>query len=178
MKKIVFDSVKLPSSFDEFAKKCKEEDLAEVGIKVSVWLRQPAHRIAINGYFEKCSTTKPMLYRSETKYRMERVLTKVKAKGQLNLQKIKKSLEAIIESNMLSEPTISVKGAMFYIHNKHYNFKYHSPAKAIVLKTINGKPIGRLSQVQIEALICPKGDLHFCAPSHCSKVYKEVWECK
>ena len=177
-RKIVFDSVKLPVGYDEFHQKALIGNLAEFGLRIKVGLRQPTHIIPINGYFEKCSTTKPTLRRNDTRYSMGRTLSRTKVTGNLNLTKIKDSLLKTMEINSLSVPTVNVSSAKFFIHNKNYQFRYHAPAKALVLKTINNKPIGRLSQTQIEALLCKGGDLHFCAPSHCTKVYKEVWECK
>ena len=177
-RKITFDSVKLPVNYDEFHKKALVGCLAEFGVMVKVGLRQPIHIIPINGYFEKCSTIKPALRRNDTRYSMGRTLSRGKITGNLNLVKIKESLLKTIEANSLSTPAIFVTSAKFFIHNKTYQFRYHAPAKAIMLKTIDGKPIGRLKETQIEALLCKDGDLHFCAPSHCTKQYIEKWICE
>jgi hypothetical protein len=177
-RKITFDSVKLPRHLDEFINKNNGENLMDVIIKLSTTLQQPQHHLNVNGYIRDCCTQEPKIYRSEAKYKMERCLSRSKLGRDLNLKKVLSSLQKIAEINNLNMQRVSIKKARFLIHNKVYEFKYHAPAQALVLKTINKKEVGRLNQVKIEALLCKGGDLEFCAPSHCTKQYFEKWVCE
>lgn len=178
MKKITLDSVKLPSNMENFVIKCDGNVPIEVAIKTKASLRGPKQEIPILGYLAKCATVKPLFRKSETRFTMQRTFTQIKLGSKLNLAKIRQEIITATENADLNPPTIEIKHAIFIIGDTKYDFYYHSPAKAITLKKINGKLIGRLSEEQIQELISPKGHLHFCAPSHCTKVYKEVWECK
>lgn len=177
MGKITLDSVKLPCVFAEFMKKVPQESLENASIKIQSYLSEPEHKIAIEGYFKQCSIVKPELIKNIIIYRCERAISKIKNKGIIDLKKLYNSIMEEVAKKGLVSPGITVKGAEFIINNKSYKFVYHSPAKAVVLKYIDKKPIGKLKEHEVDALIGKDGDLNFAAPSHCTKVYKEVWEC-
>lgn len=178
MGKIILDSVKLPMIFTEFILKAPQSNLESIALKIQSFLSEPEHKIPIGGYFAQCTIIKPVLIKNIVAYRCERLVTKIKNKKEIELKKLNASILEEIIKRGLSSVTISLNSAEFLIHNKLYRFVYHAPAKAIVLKYINKKPIGKLQLFEVEALTCKEGDLSFAAPSHCTKVYKEIWECK
>ena len=184
MKNIVFDSVKLPYSLPELAAllvkhKNIENKIDVIQVDFDCHLPKPANYIQVNGYIKQLCDRNPRLICNPTRYSMSRCLYRSRSKKMcISLSRIIKEAEEQANVSSLSKMTLCVTMLTFIIHSKKYSFKYHPPAKALVLKKIKDKDIGRLNQVQIDALICPEGDLFFCAPSHCTKIYKEVWVCK
>lgn len=170
-------SVKLPSNIDDFIERCSEEIPVEWSFAVDAFVKEPEHTIPVNGYFSKFCEKKPVLTKNQIRYRMQRNLKSAQQGKKMDLKRVKESLAKSILANGFSSFTIQIRSATFFIHKKKYFFGYHAPAKMIVLKSIDNKPIGKMTKEKQEALLCEEGDLHFCFPSVCRLRWKKDVVC-
>ena len=173
-KVIELHSVKLPYIPLDLIKKTNGENLTDAVIRVEGSINEPTHTILMTGLLSKhvYHPSKCVLRKRPTQYRIEKALTN----PPIDITALYHDI--LREANNISLISVNVKfiSLTFNINGVIYRFNYHSPNRANVLKSIDGKPIGKMTVTKRNKLLM--GDLAFSAPSDCKLVYsKPEWIC-
>ena len=80
------------------------------------------------------------------------------------------------KKNNLNNLSVTILSVTFDVSGDAYFFENHRPSKALNLKSINGKMIGKITEPERNKLL--ENKLKFAAPSTCTKTYKETWKCE
>jgi len=173
-KAIELKSVKLPRHFRSFQATVKQENIRELRLHVDVRLETQRSFYPINGKIEQMASFRMPLRLREDRRRFQTTLKL--DKPPIDLGAVHSELLGICQEKSLSSLGISIISAIFDIGGDVYLFQNHRPSKALVLKSISGSDIGKMTEEERDKLL--NGKLKFAAPSTCTKTYKEEWKCE
>jgi len=172
-KSITLKSVKLPRHFRTFQATVNPKKIREIQLKIDAYNRDADRTIVpINGRIQEMALKSNLTLR-ESVPRFEATFTL--NKPPINLTEIVEDLESLCKASNLNNLHISIHSVTFDIGGDSYFFENHRQSKALNLKAVNGKPLGKITEVERDVLL--SGNLKFAAPSTCTKIYKEEWKC-
>jgi len=172
-KQIELKSVKLPRHYRSFQATVNPKHIRELRLKIDAYNRVEVRKILpINGKIQEMARSSEIFLKEATqRFQTHLILNK----PPINLDEIIEDMERLCKSEKLNSLTLSIISVTFDVSGDAYYFENHKPSKALTLKTINGKLIGKITEIERDALL--NGRLKFAAPSTCTKIYKEEWKC-
>jgi hypothetical protein len=179
--KIELYSAKLPIELNELADKMKDSgtSVIEVKIEIKSWVKEPMRFKLMDNinkiYTHPKSGRVAKLRKEVVCYAMEKIISNGE---EISLPQLIRAISSDMDSAGMENYRVKVLRVIFNSRGQTFRFDYHPPAKANVLKMVGSVGIGKADKDWIDSLIGDDGPLSFCAPSMCTKTYKEVWECR
>ena len=171
MAKITFKSVKLDRNIKAFEVVVPKDYIEDLTIRTTALIHIPKLPLEIKGYVGDFAKRKIQLNPSNANYNGTHTFI-----SGIDIKTLCSKMSAFLQSNNFRSWTMRVVSCNLNVNDTIYSFALSKEKgrdkNFVMLQAIDGKPIGK----DVTNLL--KGDLKFAMPSVCTKVYKEVWECK